>query len=412
MYIIKFQVVNKEDINYLKKVNLSEKSKILQTALSIGLKSIQMSEVKMDCHSYIDPIKGLISDSTEQHKETLFSIENKLDDLLHIKTNSSRKGKLSEDICRNILIKNYPSWNFLDVSQIGYEGDCRAFETPVGQILYEFKNYDHNVNRDQVTKFIRDLEHTNIKYGIFVSNTSGIVGKKNIEWEIINDKLVVYVSNMGLSGYGCIIGTELLLSLISINILDKDKNWILFQNIEMNDILESISECIDKLRKNTENYTKHKQLICDQRIKINQCIDVLEKNAFDCLLELNNTMNTIIKKTKDINTEINIINSNFDSELFLKKHENEKFKLLFKKLIQLCKNCELSNSNNSLLVKKDKNIIFYTKNTKIKINLNFPIRDKKIMINFDYETVKGKEIIIELKDEVQIWKIIEDRLNL
>ena len=44
---------------------------------------------------------------------------------------------------------------FLDVSQIGYEGDCRAFETPIGQILYEFKNYDHNVNRDQVSKFIR-----------------------------------------------------------------------------------------------------------------------------------------------------------------------------------------------------------------------------------------------------------------
>ena len=107
MYIIEFQVVNEEDINYLKKINSNEKSKILQTALSIGLKSIQMSEVKMDCHSYIDPIKGLISDSTEKHKETLFSIENKLDDLLHIKTNSSRKGKLSEDICRNILIKNY-----------------------------------------------------------------------------------------------------------------------------------------------------------------------------------------------------------------------------------------------------------------------------------------------------------------
>ena len=75
-----------------------------------------------------------------------------------------------------ILIKNYPSWSFLDVSKEGYEADCKAFETPTGQILYEFKNYDYNVNRDQVNKFIRDLNHTNIKYGIFVSNTSGIVG--------------------------------------------------------------------------------------------------------------------------------------------------------------------------------------------------------------------------------------------
>ena len=57
--------------------------------------------------------------------------------------------------------------SFKDVSRQGYEGDCRAFETPVGQILYEFKSYDHNVNREQIYKFIRDLDHTNIKYGVF-----------------------------------------------------------------------------------------------------------------------------------------------------------------------------------------------------------------------------------------------------
>ena len=34
-----------------------------------------------------------------------------------------------------------------------------------------------NINRDQIYKFHRDLEYTGIKYGIFVSNTSGIVGK-------------------------------------------------------------------------------------------------------------------------------------------------------------------------------------------------------------------------------------------
>ena len=135
-------------------------------------------------------------------------------------------------ICISWILSGLVDGTFINISQESYEGDCRAFETPVGQILYEFKSYDHNVNRDQISKFIRDLDHTNIQYGIFVSNTSGIVGKKNIEWEIINNKLVIYVSNMGLNGYGCILGTELLLSLIEINILDKDKNWLMYQNIE------------------------------------------------------------------------------------------------------------------------------------------------------------------------------------
>ena len=258
---IQFQVTNEEDIHYLRKVDNSTRNKVLQTALSIGLKSIQMSEVNMDCHSYIDPIQDLVNDSTEHHKEKLYAIESKLDDLLHIKTNSSRKGRLSEDICRDILTKTYPSWSFLDVSQQGYGADCRAFETPVGQILFEFKSYDHNVNREQIAKFIRDLEHTNIKYGIFVSNTSGIVGKKNIEWEIVKNKIIIYVSNMGLNGYGCILGTELLLSLIEINILDKDKNWILYQNIEINELVKNISESIDDFRFDIESYTKHKVLI-------------------------------------------------------------------------------------------------------------------------------------------------------
>mgnify|MGYP003388633109 FL=1 len=308
---INFQIDNQEDIQYLKHIDDSKKEKILQLALSIGLKSIQMSEVNMDCHSYIEPIQKLVDDSTNHHKEKLFTIESKLDDLLHIKTNSSRKGRLSEDICRDILTKTYPSWDFLDVSQVGYGADCRAFKTPIGQILFEFKSYDHNVNRDQIAKFIRDLEHTNIKYGIFVSNTSGIVGKKNIEWEIINDKIVIYVSNMGLSGYGCILGTELLLSLIEINILNKDKNWILYQNIEMNELLENMSESIDDFRQNIESYTKHKVLIAEQRSKINQCIDLLEKNSFECLLNLNSTFHKMIQLTQNIQSKHTILNEFF-----------------------------------------------------------------------------------------------------
>ena len=127
-------------------IDESKLEDLLRTTISIGLKSIQMSEVNMNCHSYIDPIKDIMEKSTENHKEKLFEIDDKLNDLLHIKSNSSRKGQLSEDLCRSLLNKQYPQWSFMDVSQEGYNADCRAFETPVGQILYEFKSYDYNVN--------------------------------------------------------------------------------------------------------------------------------------------------------------------------------------------------------------------------------------------------------------------------
>ena len=408
---IQFQVTNEEDIHYLNKVDTSNRDKVLRTALSIGLKSIQMSEVNMDCHSYIEPIKDLVNDSTEHHKYKLYSIESKLDDLLHIKTNSSRKGRLSEDICRDILTKTYPSWSFLDVSQEGYGADCRAFDTPVGQILFEFKSYDHNVNRDQISKFIRDLDHTNIQYGIFVSNTSGIVGKKNIEWEIINNKLVVYVSNMGLNGYGCILGTELLLSLIEINILDKDKNWLMYQNIELDEVIRNISENIDQLRNNIELYTKHKILIADQRIKINQSLDILEKSSFDCLLELNHTMNQIIKNTQDIKTSHQIIEDRFEIQEFIDDIPNTKFRLLFSKLIKCCSEFELKKNNSELIIVKNNSIICYTLTQKSKLLLVFPLSSKKVQLDLTYEKIKGNEIHIELKDDPIIWTNVTNRLN-
>lgn len=370
-----------------------------------------MSEVKLDCHSYIDPIKDLVQETNENHHEKLYSIESKLDDLLHIKTNSSRKGKLAEDICRDILIKNYPQWNIIDVSQTGYEADCRAIDTPVGPILYEFKNYDYNVNREQVSKFVRDLEHTNIKYGIFISNTSGIVGRKNIEWEIINEKLIVFVSNMGLNGYGCIIGTELLLSLIDINVMKKDKNWIYSQNYQLTDIIENISESIENLRDNIESYTKHKELISEQRIKINNSIDILEKNSFMCLLELNETFNKIVKNTKEIVNKTKIIhNDNFD-ELFC-KIDSDKNKELLKLLIKMCNNLHIQTDNNNLYIHKGDKLLCYTKILKSRIDLYFPINETKmISLNLKYEKIKGNDIIIELKEDIERINLIENKFN-
>ena len=189
---INLQILNKEDIQYIKNVSENKQEDILRTAISIGLKSIQMSEVRMDCHSYIDPIREIITESSIENKDKINTIDEKLDTLLNIKTNSSRKGRLSENLCYRQLIINYPNWEFIDVTQVGHEGDCRAKNTPIGEILYEFKSYDTNVNREQINKFYKDLETTGIKYGIFVSNSSCIVCKKNIEWDLINDTLIIY----------------------------------------------------------------------------------------------------------------------------------------------------------------------------------------------------------------------------
>ena len=55
-----------------------KKDLIVKTALSIGLKSIQMSEVNMDCHSYIDPIREIVSHATSENTDKIQEIDAEL----------------------------------------------------------------------------------------------------------------------------------------------------------------------------------------------------------------------------------------------------------------------------------------------------------------------------------------------
>ena len=56
---ISFHIENKEDILFLQNYENVKRNRILQSALSIGLRSIQMSETNLDCKSYLNPIQEI-----------------------------------------------------------------------------------------------------------------------------------------------------------------------------------------------------------------------------------------------------------------------------------------------------------------------------------------------------------------
>lgn len=405
---ISFHIENKEDILFLQNYENVKRNRILQSALSIGLRSIQMSETNLDCKSYLNPIQEI----TNQTNTKIEIIDEKLNSFLHLQSNSSKKGEISENICRKLLAKKYPDWDFNDVSHESYSGDCRAIDSPIGEILYEFKNYDTNVNREQVTKFHRDLEYTGIQYGIFVSNTSGIVGKKNIEWEIIqNNKLIIYVSNIGYNGYGCIIGTELLLSLVHINVLDTTKmNY--YHNYEIDLLKENLIELSDNYKHNLECLTKHKYLIKEQKQKINHCLDTLERSIFDIELEQKSIFQKIFHLMNDFKNEklqlltINDLSKYIDIfhisvQKIAKIYELNEFELFIND----------NNSQKEIFFQKNEIIYSFTRHMKSKIELVFPILDQTINLNLKYEKIKKNEIIIELKDNSLLYDFINDKIK-
>ena len=409
-----FELLNVEDIQYLESFDEPKRDEILRTAITIGLKSIQMSEVNMDCHSYFDPLKDIIETSTIQNKEKICDIDDKLDALLNIRTNSSRKGRLSEDLCIQRLIQNYPSWDISDVTYIGHEGDCRA-KTPFGEILYEFKSYDTNVNREQLNKFYKDLETTGIKYGIFVSNTSGIVGKKDLEWEIINkDTLVIYISNTGFNGQGCIMATELLIALIENNIMDRENHWLLHQNYETDEIYRNLVDSLDDYRSNNEMIYKLRKHIKEYRSRNNSMIDSLESEIFQLSLNTENTFSKILGLVESIKSKQNII-KNFNLDEFIVNHNfNDKFILYHKELYKIIENLGLiiHTCDNEWLIYKGDLEIAKTKVLKSKIQLCISHYPEKLTdFNPQYEEFKDKKIVITLNDNYKIWELISLRLN-
>ena len=108
--------------------------------------------------------------------------------------NSSLKGGMGESRLGKILTNMFPTGEILDKSGIKESGDFHLKRENKDTILLETKEYDRNVNNDEVEKFIRDCTIQNL-HGIFLSQNSGITSKNNFKIEYNNGKILVYIHN-------------------------------------------------------------------------------------------------------------------------------------------------------------------------------------------------------------------------
>ena len=108
---------------------------------------------------------------------------------------SSEKGKMGENCMSRQLNNLFQQADIEDTSKKYESGDFivrQNFEHPV---LVETKDRGTNVSQKEVDKFIRDANSQNM-HGIFFSHTSGIVNKKNFDYEISkNQKFLLYITN-------------------------------------------------------------------------------------------------------------------------------------------------------------------------------------------------------------------------
>jgi hypothetical protein len=308
---INIDIDNIEDIAYLKSISEKDYEDILKTAISIGIKSIEMSKTYMSGNSYFDPLKNIIEDSNLENKNELLEISNMLKDLMNIKNNSSRKGKLGESLAMNSLVKKYPNWRIDDTAGTSHEADLFAYSDDYGKILYEIKTYSTNVGKKEIEKFKNDVMATNSNYGIFISQTSGIVGKKMMDYEIYNGKILIYVACAGLNGHGIEFGTEFLISLITSGCLEKKT---IIKNKEVEDVLKIINDNMLELDECINNFSRTKSQLHDMRTIINGQIDLLHKHLIEYEIQGKNIYMKIL----------DVIKNNYDNDDIILCREEEK----------------------------------------------------------------------------------------
>jgi hypothetical protein len=186
-----------------------------------------------------------IKEITTANQQTSLSLGSTISDMLKKMENASTKGKISENIVFNILNRLYPSAQSITyVGDKKESGDMILTRENKPTILIENKNWESIVTKEEVAKFIRDIDTQNC-CGLFLSQNTGIANKRNFDICIHRN-------------------THVLLFIHEVN-YDAEKIKLGIEIIDM------FKETLAKFDKNDEHDTISKELLDDINQEFQEC---------------------------------------------------------------------------------------------------------------------------------------------
>jgi hypothetical protein len=335
---------------------------------------------------------------------------NSIDDSIHgislLSGTSNRKGKYCEDLTIETIQPLFPSYEFKNISNKSYESDCHMFMPDIGiTVMIEIKTYSQNVNNEEIQKLYRDMTYTGIPYAIFLSNTSGIVGKSEFDWEINpNNQLIIYVSNSHFGQYGFCSAVHLLRAMIRADIRSKH---VMIQN---NHFKTQIQSYMSKFRDCIGDSSR-------LQFKIKQTKDSLIQSMDQLLLQSYDNE----QKCKALFQEMTeCIQENVPASLSYSIEKDEFMKTITdKKQIALCIQLFIQLDTHwkddihyqcqpkKIILLKDTSIVAEVI-SKTKLHFLYYVPDiTQVVMNFKIETFKPpNKIWITIQDEPVIWERI------
>ncbi len=242
-----------DDIRMILSNSVNEK---LEPTLREKLKEQQsslVSNVSMRLEQVLEnKITGL-KETTNANRDIINSQNDTLNSLLKRFENSSKKGKISENLLSNVLAEVYPLAEVEDVGKTKETGDIILLRNNKPKILVENKDWTRPIINQEVQKFVRDVEIQKC-HGLFLSQNVGICSKDNYEINILEGNLVtVYIHNVNYDPEKIRVGVDII-----------DNISEILKEIDVLEINQSTEYSISKeltqfINVEYQNYLAHKE---------------------------------------------------------------------------------------------------------------------------------------------------------
>jgi len=190
-----------EDTNKLARTINNEKSMNDFIANFESKYNGMMQTIQQPLYSFFTASENRINQNIDTLKETTATsltsqtkLQEELGEFLGKYNVSSNKGKYGEQNLCNILNSIYQNAEIRDTTGTKSSGDFIMERPDRPTILFENKDYKQNINKEEIAKFIVDVDNQNT-HGVFLSQYSGIAFKQNYQIDIHKGKVLVYVQN-------------------------------------------------------------------------------------------------------------------------------------------------------------------------------------------------------------------------
>jgi len=281
--------------------------------------------------------------------------------------------------------------------------------------MIDYKNYTQLVPTTEIDKLVRDLKVRDVPMGILYSTNTRIAKKDTIDYDIIDGKLIVYMTGEGLSVNGLMIAIKFILHLHQSNVVSiSDKVCELVNK----NIGRNLQTMYTKLIEVKDALYRHNERIDASTDKINKMMNALKDDGVHMISKMMDIVEEIREIIEETSREPSIITSPYEDLVDFIHRSTDKKKDITQCLQVLSITSELGiqcgcSDRNCIVFFRGEVEIGKLKITKTNAILVFYNLVKKGCVSFDcdYEEVKHGDFHIVLTESIEKWTVIKGRFS-